>query len=186
LIRLATAHAKARLSPKVESVDAKQAEEIMRFALFREVPKRQRRKKRKLNNGAAVRKGSDGSDDGESDDSDDEPVAAERMTSPVATTATSVPPGDDSQDVTMTVDDQPATAPTNNTDRMQLFRSRVSKIFATRMQDEETIFLTDLVEIVNEGLAAEALFGTAEATEICEIMGDSDELMISEGIVYKV
>lgn len=125
MIRLATAHAKARLSPKVEGVDAKQAEEIMRFALFREVPKRQRRKKRKLNNGAAVRKGSDGSDgdDGESDDSDDEPAPAERMTSPVATTAAPVPPPEDamledeSQDVTMTVDDQPATAPsglTNN------------------------------------------------------------------------
>lgn len=56
----------------------------------------------------------------------------------------------------------------------------------TRMQDEETIFLTDLVEFVNEGLAAEALFGTGEATQICEIMGESDELMISEGIVYKV
>jgi DNA replication licensing factor MCM3 len=92
----------------------------MRFALFREVPKRQRRKKRKLNNGAAVHKGSDGSDDGDSDDSDDEPTSAERMTSPVATTSRStaapVPPpkdpiwGDESQDVIMTVDDQTATA----------------------------------------------------------------------------
>ncbi|TFY80190.1 hypothetical protein EWM64_g3829, partial [Hericium alpestre] len=36
LIRLATAHAKARLSPKVEDADAKVAEDIMRFALFRE------------------------------------------------------------------------------------------------------------------------------------------------------
>uniref|UniRef100_A0A8H8CE24 DNA replication licensing factor MCM3 n=1 Tax=Psilocybe cubensis TaxID=181762 RepID=A0A8H8CE24_PSICU len=69
LIRLSTAHAKARLSAKVEQWDAKQAEEIMRFALFREVPKRQRRKKRKLNNGAAALKGSaEGSEDGETDD----------------------------------------------------------------------------------------------------------------------
>ena len=128
MIRLATAHAKARLSPKVESVDAKQAEEIMRFALFREVPKRQRRKKRKLNNGAAVRKGSDGSDvdDGESDDSDDEPAPAERMTSPVATTTAPVPPsedpmwGDESQDVAMTVDDQPATAPSGPTNNSNI------------------------------------------------------------------
>ena len=54
------------------------------------------------------------------------------------------------------------------------------------MQDEETIFLADLVEFVNEGLPAETLFGTAEATQICEIMSENDELMISEGIVYKV
>ena len=96
----------------------------MRFALFREVPKRQRRKKRKLNSGAAVRKGSDGSDgeEDESDDSDDEPATAERMTTPVATTAAPVVPpedpmlGDESQDVAMTVDDQPATALSGPTD----------------------------------------------------------------------
>jgi len=200
LIRLATAHAKARLSPKVERANARQAEEIMRFALFREVPKRQRRKKRKLNNGIAVRKGSDGSDDDDSEESEDEAPSAERITSPVAptsrSTAAPVPPpedpiwGDESQDIPMTVDDQPVTTSAKNShvrsDRIQLFRSRVSKIFVTRMQDEETIFLTDLVEFVNEGLSAEDLFGTTEATEICEIMGESDELMISEGIVYKV
>lgn len=54
------------------------------------------------------------------------------------------------------------------------------------MQDEETIFLTDLVGIINEGMSAESLFGTGEATQICEIMGENDELMISEGIVYKL
>lgn len=112
LIRLATAHAKARLSVKVEQQDAKQAEEIMRFALFKEVPKRQRRKKRKLNNGAAVRKGVDdgeGSDEesGGEETGDDEP-APERMSMPPAspkttgTTAVQDPVwGDESQDVTM-------------------------------------------------------------------------------------
>jgi len=69
---------------------------------------------------------------------------------------------------------------------MQLFRARVSKIFATRLQDEETVFLKDLLELVNEGMSTESLYGTAEATQICEIMTENDELMISEGIVYKV
>lgn len=62
----------------------------------------------------------------------------------------------------------------------------MSKIFATRLQDEETIYLKELLEFVNEGMPTESLFGTAEATQICEIMGENDELMISEGIVYKV
>ncbi|KAF8971446.1 ATP dependent DNA helicase [Flammula alnicola] len=208
LIRLATAHAKARLSPKVERADARQAEEIMRFALFREVPKRQRRKKRKLNNGAAVRKGSaaGSDDDGETDDSDDEqPASADRMTTPTKPTSRSAAPptrppedpiwGDDSQDVQMAEDylpPPPTEAPTAasdgkvRNDRLQLFRSRVSKIFATRLQDEETVFLKDLVELVNEGLSVNTLYATGEATRLCEIMGETDELMISEGIVYKV
>ena len=88
----------------------------MRFALFREVPKRQRRKKRKLNSGAAVRKGSDesdGEDDDEESDEEQEPAPAERMTTPGRTsrgpTAQPVPRdpiwGDESQDVSMAVDE---------------------------------------------------------------------------------
>lgn len=67
LIRLSTAHAKARLSIKVESEDARAAEEIMRYALYKEVAKRQKKKKRKLN-----RAGAAGHDDDDSQDSSDE------------------------------------------------------------------------------------------------------------------
>jgi DNA replication licensing factor MCM3 len=97
LIRLATAHAKARLSAKVEEHDAREAETIMRFALFKEVPKRSRahRKKRKLNTGTAAPRGGDDGDesedesDGESDDEDEE-------TEPTPTPAREEPPQDKS------------------------------------------------------------------------------------------
>ncbi|GAB1319059.1 MCM DNA helicase complex subunit [Madurella fahalii] len=47
LIRLATAHAKARLSNRVEERDAAAAESILRFALFKEVVEDESRKKRR-------------------------------------------------------------------------------------------------------------------------------------------
>jgi DNA replication licensing factor MCM3 len=47
LIRLATAHAKARLSNRVEERDAAAAESILRFALFKEVVEDGSRKKRR-------------------------------------------------------------------------------------------------------------------------------------------
>ncbi|KAL2157498.1 hypothetical protein VTH06DRAFT_6049 [Thermothelomyces fergusii] len=47
LIRLATAHAKARLSNRVEDQDAAAAESILRFALFKEVVEDESRKKRR-------------------------------------------------------------------------------------------------------------------------------------------
>lgn len=73
LIRLATAHAKARLSPKVEERDASAAEDILRYALFKDVVRRQRRKKRKLNHGgASARRDGEGSDDDEEEEEDDE------------------------------------------------------------------------------------------------------------------
>lgn len=46
IIRLATAHAKARLSQRVEERDALAAEGILRFALFKEVVQNESRKKR--------------------------------------------------------------------------------------------------------------------------------------------
>lgn len=65
LIRLSTAHAKARLSSTVDEVDAEVAEEVLRFALFKEVvSKRRNTKRRKTDRGSK-------SPDGDSDDSDD-------------------------------------------------------------------------------------------------------------------
>lgn len=88
LIRLSTAHAKARLSVKVESEDARAAEEIMRYALYKEVAKRQKKKKRKLNRVGAA----GGMDEDDSQDSSDEeengqgegeqPEVPERMSMP--------------------------------------------------------------------------------------------------------
>jgi DNA replication licensing factor MCM3 len=100
----------------VQFNDAKAAEEIMRFALFKEVQKRQRRKKRKLNNGAATSgNGDDGSED-ETDEegSDDEQEGPERMSLPQSQPAKpkgfsdssqgeQAIWGDDSQDIQMDV-----------------------------------------------------------------------------------
>lgn len=68
LIRLASAHAKARLSNRVEEKDAKVAEGVLRFALFKEVVEDERRKKKR-----ARREDPDAmSTDDDSEDSDDE------------------------------------------------------------------------------------------------------------------
>ncbi|KAK3669861.1 MCM DNA helicase complex subunit [Recurvomyces mirabilis] len=68
LIRLASAHAKARLSNRVEEKDAEVAQGILRFALFKEVVEDERRRKKKARhspNADAM------STDGESSDDDD-------------------------------------------------------------------------------------------------------------------
>ncbi|MCJ1359061.1 MAG: MCM DNA helicase complex subunit [Icmadophila ericetorum] len=68
LIRLATAHAKARLSQRVEERDAVAAEAILRFALFKEVIEGERKKRRKVSRPQSQ----DVSSDEDSDDDDDE------------------------------------------------------------------------------------------------------------------
>ncbi|GAA5850212.1 hypothetical protein JCM9279_003567 [Rhodotorula babjevae] len=72
LIRLSTAHAKARLSEHVLEEDAIAAEEILRYALYKEVVKASKKgdkaKRRKLNK---PKRGDKGSGDESSDDDDE-------------------------------------------------------------------------------------------------------------------
>lgn len=87
LIRLATAHAKARLSTKVQEKDARAAEALLRFALFKEVAKRPKKnKKRRLNTGGSARLGgghdSDEEESGEEEESDEEEEEPKRMSMP--------------------------------------------------------------------------------------------------------
>jgi DNA replication licensing factor MCM3 len=70
--------------------------------------------------------------------------------------------------------------------RLQLFRSRIARLWATKFQDDEQVFLADLVQAVNDGLGNDALFGTAEATLACQAMTEANEVMLSENIVYKI
>ena len=79
---MATAHAKARLSPKVEERDASAAEDILRYALFKDVVKRQRRKKRTANHGGGAARGDEegsGEDDEASEEEEEEQGPPERM-----------------------------------------------------------------------------------------------------------
>ena len=73
LIRLATAHAKARLSTTVQERDAKAAEAILRFALFKDVvedERKGRRKRRKTANTILSDDDSSDNDDSEGSESD--------------------------------------------------------------------------------------------------------------------
>ncbi|KAK5950344.1 MCM DNA helicase complex subunit [Knufia fluminis] len=72
LIRLSTAHAKARLSGEVSVYDAVEAEKILRFALFKEMPEKEgARKRRKTNGNVDSSEETDDSGSDGSDDSDD-------------------------------------------------------------------------------------------------------------------
>ena len=46
--------------------------------------------------------------------------------------------------------------------------------------------LPDLLQQINEGLPTDSLFGTDEATAACTVMSSRNELMLSEGVVYKI
>ena len=80
LIRLATAHAKARLSQRVEDRDALAAEAILRFALFKEVVEDERRKRRKVSRAVTEDLSTDSDDD--DDEATNGSAAASRRQTP--------------------------------------------------------------------------------------------------------
>ncbi|KAH8100493.1 ATP dependent DNA helicase [Cristinia sonorae] len=201
LIRLATAHAKAMLSPKVELKNAQAAEEILRFALFKEVAKRRRHKKRHLPRAPGAAAAGDDEDEDASgedeEDEDEEDVAQDQRMEMPQPKGKEVPDrqardpvwGDDSQDVEMgdgDVPEEPQGEGGISKERVALFRKRLAKLYENELRDEEQFYLTSLVELINNGLTTKELFGTAEVTAICQVMTDDNELMLSDGIVYKI
>lgn len=76
LIRLASAHAKARLSNRVEEKDAKVAEGVLRFALFKEVVEDERRKTKRARRTDQDAMSTDDEDDSDDSEDDDEDAAA--------------------------------------------------------------------------------------------------------------
>lgn len=75
---------------------------------------------------------------------------------------------------------------TDNYFRFSLFRSRLSNLFATSYENQEEFILADLVQQINEGLPTSSLFGTDEAIAACTVMSTRNELMLSDGVVYKI
>ncbi|KAF2127755.1 DNA replication licensing factor MCM3 [Dothidotthia symphoricarpi CBS 119687] len=102
LIRLSTAHAKARLSKRVEQRDADVAEQILRFALFKEVVQDDRRKRRRTVRDPDAMS-TDGESSGDDDDKGDEGQATPsqradgRSTRSQRTGATHTPVPEDNQ-----------------------------------------------------------------------------------------
>jgi len=186
LIRLATAHAKARLSSKVQEKDARAAEALLRFALFKEVAKRARRnKKRRLNTGGSARLG--GGHESEEEESEEEEESGEEEEEEPK--RMSMPPGKGpGAQGTASMDvDRAGFSGDLVPERYQLFRSKLAKLFSTKLQDSDSIKLTDLVPLVNEGLRTEELYGSAEAVEVLRAMGESEEVMLDdEGMVWKI
>jgi len=163
----------------VQEKDARAAEALLRFALFKEVAKRTRKnKKRRLNTGAGARLGGghdsdeeESEEEGESDEEEEEP---KRM---------SMPPG---KEPGMDVDESEYTGELQP-ERFQLFRSKLAKIFSTKLEDSENVKLTELLPMINEGLTTGELFGSVEAVEALRAMGQSEEVMLDDdGVVWKI
>lgn len=198
LIRLATAHAKARISKTVTEQDAMAAEEILRFALFKEVAKRHRRKRRKLNTGGSRRHGEeDDSEDDDAEGSDDEGDDAEMDVEDVpiddvrAKAKALTPDEQEVEDSQETIAAPiPNATPAGGVvagvsdERFRLWRDRLGELVSGRLAGQEGLDVATLLGHVNNGLAHQHLFTNAEATAALEKMAEDGDIQFIAGAMY--
>ncbi|KAG9017536.1 MCM DNA helicase complex subunit [Tulasnella sp. 427] len=190
LIRLASAHAKARLSAKVEASDAEAAHEILRFALFKEVVRPERRKKRKLNTGTAMEGSDEESGEGDSDNEEGEgqPNGA-RMSMPASAsqtgTATAVQTTGQNGtafDDDVAMDETPAGGSGISRERVNVFRARFGNLRDGPLAEEEGVGFDDLLRLVNQGLPANQVFGVEEGRAAVEAMSEASQVFVSDDV----
>jgi len=70
--------------------------------------------------------------------------------------------------------------------RLDLFRKKLSALFSGRLVDEDAIPLPTILEYINDGLDVQHMFSTEEAATCAESMTDANQIMLHDGIVYKI
>lgn len=195
LIRLATAHAKARLSPRVEEKDARSGESILRFALFKEVVEDERRKRRKTTNVP-----SDDSDDSDDSDNEDDNATQTNRTSRSRRTQNgegdstqrtrttrsfnqasnnqtdsqmSVPSSMPASELVQSQEDDsqmlsglaPASQPDLPEARFALFRRHLGPLLLTPLFESDSATVTDIANAVNRSIGA-----GGEAFEMADVL----------------
>ncbi|XP_041466825.1 zygotic DNA replication licensing factor mcm3-like [Lytechinus variegatus] len=202
LIRLSTAHAKARMSKTVDLQDAEAAIQLVQFAIFKKVLEKKRKrpqegdsgseddeeakkeKKQRRKKKGAQRKerpaGAEGEEDPYDFDSYEESGDDEVMPTPRKRPSLSQ---DSSQTQPMDTDDSQDTQTTIDPQRLKLFKSTVHKTFeATHAQ---SIPMTQISEALTTE-HKEAPFSKAEIDSALSKMQDDNQIMVSEGIVFLI
>lgn len=183
LIRLSTAHAKARLSKNVEEQDAQAAIELVQFAYFKKVLEKPKRKRQHCDDESdedqdtsprkpPKRKTKTNSDDPYTFEDGEEEADTEQEVMEVDT------------DNTGTISDPPPVVQTSiSLDRYKVFKTTLSNVF--RQQRLQSLGFTRMLTMINEENATN-VFTENEAYAAIYKMMDANFIMFSDGIIFLI
>uniref|UniRef100_A0A8C6DMI9 DNA replication licensing factor MCM3 n=1 Tax=Moschus moschiferus TaxID=68415 RepID=A0A8C6DMI9_MOSMO len=188
LIRLATAHAKARMSKTVDLQDAEEAVELVQYAYFKKVLEKEKKRKKRSEDESETE------DEVEKSQEDQEQKTKRRRTHP-----SDAKEGDsyDPYDFTNTEEEMPQVHTPKATDsqetkesqkvelsesRLKAFKAALLEVF--REAHAQSVGMNRLTESVNRD--NEEPFSSAEIQAALSRMQDDNQVMASEGIVFLI
>jgi len=176
LIRLSTAHAKARLSKVVERQDAETAIELVQFAYFKKVQTRDKKRRR------------GGSSDDEGDEEEEENVTPRKRQRKddgpsQGTTASAATPMDEGEASLLTVP-TPATPAEVTNDRYKHFMGILNKCFA-EMDQAQSVEM-EAVRAFFKRAEKKSPFSEAEISACIDKMADENKVMLADTTLFMI
>ncbi len=202
LIRLATAHAKARMAKNVAQQDAKAAIELVQYAYFKKVLEKEKKKRRRSE--AEGGDGSDNSDEeGDEDssqqvtqssrkrtrmtvhyDTDDEPM--EESSAPDSGDLTARESITTPRETQPTTSSEPASEempePISD-ERLIIFKNGLQKLF--RESRESSLPVQRIVTYINQN-SGDEIFSQGEISSALERMTNDNQIMVADEIVFLI
>ena len=199
MIRLATAHAKARMVKTVAVQDAKAAIELVQYAYFKKVLEKEKKKRRR----GEVEGETDDSDDDDDDDDDTQSTNRSKRTRVVEYSTeeemvelptTSHPDAGDvtvRETITAPREPQPssstASAPASiepiNDARLKIFKNGLHKVF--REARDSSLPIERIVSYINQN-SGDVAFSQDEVSSALDKMTNDNQVMVADEIVFLI
>nr|CAD7458079.1 unnamed protein product [Timema tahoe] len=206
LIRLSTAHAKARLSPAVKIEDARAAIELVQFAYFKRVLEKEKKRRRTVGETGAdsdeeseetrrkrkksgkdkrvprPKPGEEGHDPFEWDSNDDDDDDDESLERPITRSQSSGDPP--TNGTTATQPQKTVTvAPIISEDRLKTFMTTLAKVF--RDERVQSLSKVRLTSSINSAMGGEP-FDAGETAAALGQLTDDNRVMVADDIVFLI